>query len=111
MYDHLVKLKEMLKEPLYDSEYFKKNNIVHYDLPFRDGTTPTQEIVDESCKIFSSIRASNQNIAVHCKAGFGRTGTIIGVWLALYYGISPKDGICWQRVSRPGMVNGVQAKY
>lgn len=83
----------------------------HYDLPFKDGTTPTQDIVDESCKIFSSIRASNQNIAVHCKAGFGRTGTIIGVWLALYYGISPKDGVCWMRIARPGMVNGVQAKY
>lgn len=64
-----------------------------------------------ACKIFSFIRASNSNIGIHCKAGFGRTGTIIGIWQALYYGISPRDAICWMRVCRPGMVNGVQAKY
>lgn len=50
-------------------------------------------------------------IAVHCRAGLGRTGTIIGIWLMENYGLTAKEGICWMRLCRPGMVMQCQANY
>jgi cell division cycle 14 len=71
-----------LNEPKYDKSYFIKNNIAHDDLFFVDGSTPPDEIVNDFFKITES-HFSTENpgaIAIHCKAGLGRTGTLIGLW-------------------------------
>lgn len=51
------------------------------------------------------------SIAVHCRAGLGRTGTIIGLWLMDNHDFKAKEAIGWMRFNRNGMVIGQQADY
>jgi len=49
---------------------------------------------------------------VHCRAGLGRTGTIIGCYMSEQYNIlDAKALVAWMRLCRPGMVVGDQQQF
>lgn len=50
-------------------------------------------------------------MAVHCRAGLGRTGTLIGCYILHKYGFDPKSLIGWLRIARPGSVIGSQQNF
>lgn len=47
-------------------------------------------------------------MAVHCRAGLGRTGTLIGLYIMHKFGFEAKPLIAWMRMCRTGMVVGEQ---
>lgn len=102
-----------LNESKYDRNAFLTKGVDHEDMVFTDGSTPPQAIVDQfmsSCEAhFAKPNAGA--IAVHCKAGLGRTGTLIGLYAMKHYQICAEAFIGWIRIARPGSVLGPQQFY
>lgn len=48
---------------------------------------------------------------MQCKAGLGRTGTLIGAYLIWKYGFTAHEAIAFMRIVRPGSVVGPQQQY
>lgn len=102
-----------LNEAKYDKRYFTDNGIAHNDLFFIDGSVPPDDIVEEFMRIVDE-HFSQKNpgaIGIHCKAGLGRTGTLIGLWAMKTYQIPADPFIGWIRIARPGSILGPQQKY
>ncbi|KAF9247136.1 tyrosine protein phosphatase [Melanogaster broomeanus] len=106
-----VKLVVRLNTELYDKQLFLDRGINHQELYFDDGTNPTDEIVRTFIDLSDSIVESGGVIAVHCKAGLGRTGTLIGAYLIWKYGFTASEAIAFMRIVRPGSVVGPQQQY
>ncbi|CCX31503.1 protein-tyrosine phosphatase-like protein [Pyronema domesticum] len=101
-----------LNSPLYPAEAFTALGITHMDMIFDDGTCPPLNLVKKFINIaHQTITRDNKNIAVHCKAGLGRTGCLIGAYLIYRYGFSANEVIAYMRFMRPGMVVGPQQHW
>ena len=92
----------------YEAAEFEKHGIQHHDLYFEDGSCPPLDIVDRFLDITRSAKGA---IAVHCKAGLGRTGTLIGLAVMEQYQVPAHIYIAWARIARPGSVIGPQQHF
>lgn len=107
-----VGLMVRLNDPLYSPTYFTANGIQHLDMIFDDGTCPTLKMVRSFIRIaHEMITIKNKAIAVHCKAGLGRTGCLIGAYLIYRHGFTANEVIAYMRFMRPGMVVGPQQHW
>lgn len=105
---HDINLVVRLNYYKYDENEFTKEGINFLDIPFKDGTPPPE---DEAQKFLEAAEEEKGAIAVHCKAGLGRTGTIIGIYCIKHYGFPAAAYIGWSRICRPGSVLGPQQHY
>lgn len=97
-----------LNNKTYEADGFIKNGIKHHDLFFTDGTAPSLQIVEQ----FLSIAEKEPGaIAIHCKAGLGRTGCLIACYAMKHYRWSAPDFIGWIRILRPGSILGPQQHF
>lgn len=48
---------------------------------------------------------------MHCKAGLGRTGSLIGCYAIKHYHFNAADFIGWIRLCRPGSILGPQQYF
>jgi len=92
-----------LNEPKYDKNVFVQNGIAHSDLFFIDGSVPPSNIVDRFFQIADNEQGA---MAIHCKAGLGRTGTLIGLYAMKHYNFPAAAFIGWIRIARPGSILG-----
>ncbi|KAI0316366.1 protein-tyrosine phosphatase-like protein [Amylostereum chailletii] len=106
-----VKLVVRLNNELYDRNTFLDRGISHLELYFDDGTNPTDEIVRRFIDVSDEIISAGGVVAVHCKAGLGRTGTLIGAYLVWKYGFTSSEAIAFMRIARPGCVVGPQQQF
>ena len=89
---------------------FTRHGIKHYDLFFIDGSTPPDNILKSFLEICEEVIKEGA-IAVHCKAGLGRTGSLIGCFLMKHYLFTATEAIGWIRVCRPGSIIGPQQSW
>ena len=76
-----------LNESKYDRKKFLNNGIAHEDLFFVDGSNPPEDIVEDfmkSCERHFS-QPNPGAIAIHCKAGLGRTVTLFGLYAMKHF--------------------------
>eukprot|EP00287_Rhodomonas_sp_CCMP768_P030867 CAMPEP_0202854842 /NCGR_PEP_ID=MMETSP1389-20130828/91209_1 /ASSEMBLY_ACC=CAM_ASM_000865 /TAXON_ID=302021 /ORGANISM="Rhodomonas sp., Strain CCMP768" /LENGTH=381 /DNA_ID=CAMNT_0049533443 /DNA_START=423 /DNA_END=1568 /DNA_ORIENTATION=- len=92
----------------YDGGEFERAGIRHYDLYFDDCTVPPRDIIRRFLDICAHEKGT---IAVHCKAGLGRTGTLIALWMMKHYKLRADQCIGWLRIVRPGSVIGPQQNF
>ncbi|XP_010890778.1 dual specificity protein phosphatase CDC14B isoform X3 [Esox lucius] len=97
-----------LNKKMYDAKRFTDMGFEHHDLFFVDGSTPNDSIVRKFLNICENADGA---IAVHCKAGLGRTGTLIGCYMMKHYRLTAAESIAWMRICRPGSVIGPQQNF
>lgn len=72
-----------LNKKVYDARRFKQAGFRHYELYFPDGTCPTEPILRKFLEIAEQEPGA---LAIHCKAGLGRTGVLICSFLIKHFG-------------------------
>ncbi|HOX38787.1 MAG TPA: dual specificity protein phosphatase 23 [Candidatus Brocadiia bacterium] len=76
----------------------------HYlHLPIPDFEAPSQEQIDAFVAFVDEALSRNEKVAVHCAAGYGRTGTMLACYL-VYAGSEADDAINEVRARRPGSI-------
>ncbi|XP_036376586.1 dual specificity protein phosphatase CDC14AB isoform X3 [Megalops cyprinoides] len=105
---HNVTTVVRLNKKIYDAKRFTDAGFEHYDLFFVDGSTPSDAITRRFLHICESTEGA---VAVHCKAGLGRTGTLIGCYLMKHYRFTAAEAIAWIRICRPGSIIGPQQHF
>lgn len=92
----------------YDAKQFTENGFKHLEMFFPDGSCPNDAILQ---KFLEYCEQTNYAVAVHCKAGLGRTGSLIGAYLVKHFSFTALEAIAWLRLCRPGSVIGHQQKW
>ncbi|KAL4402017.1 cell division control protein 14 [Malassezia pachydermatis] len=109
--EHNISLVVRLNNALYHRSVFENAGMQHKDLYFDDGSNPSEDIIRTFIHEADRVISQGGAIAVHCKAGLGRTGVLIGAYLIWKYGFSASEVIGYMRLMRPGCVVGPQQHF
>jgi cell division cycle 14 len=97
-----------LNEARYSAADWEREGLALADLPFDDCAPPPVTVVAKFLAIAEGVPGA---LAVHCKAGLGRTGTLIALYMMKHHGFSARAAMGWLRIVRPGSVIGRQQQY
>jgi protein-tyrosine phosphatase len=64
----------------------------HVRMPIRDFSVPTPDQLVETLDVIDSELAAGGLVYVHCWAGCGRTGVVVGCWL-VRHGLDPRTAV------------------
>jgi atypical dual specificity phosphatase len=79
-------------------------------IPVLDMTPPTQAQLLQAVEFLRSVVAAGGRAAVHCVAGYGRTGTVLASYLVAR-GEDPDEAIHRVRESRPGSIETAEQEH
>lgn len=97
-----------LNKKIYDSKRFTNAGFHHQDLFFIDGSTPPDSILKKFLELCENEEGA---VAVHCKAGLGRTGSLIGCYIMKHWRWTAMETVAWLRICRPGSIIGHQQEW
>jgi protein-tyrosine phosphatase len=97
-----------LNKKMYEGARFTAHGVNHHELYFPDGTCPSEPIM---YRFLDIVEKEPGAIAIHCKAGLGRTGVLICCYMIKHYGFTAEEAMAYIRVCRPGSVIGPQQHY
>lgn len=91
----------------YDPERFVRNGINFFDLSFR-GPLPPMNVISKFIEI---VESSEFPLGVHCKAGLGKSPTLVGMYVMKKFDITGEEYIAWARICRPASIIGQQQDF
>ncbi|GMH39216.1 hypothetical protein BSKO_07114 [Bryopsis sp. KO-2023] len=97
-----------LNKKVYDRRRFTTSGFNHHELFFPDGSCPPVSIVKEFLRICDQEAGA---MAVHCKAGLGRTGVLICCYMMRTFRFTAEEALGYIRICRPGSVIGPQQNF
>ena len=99
-------------EATYDTALVEKEGIQVLDWPFDDGSSPSNQIVDDWLRLLNIKFREEPGccIAVHCVAGLGRTPVLVALAL-MEGGMKNEEAVQLIRQKRRGAFNSKQLLY
>lgn len=91
----------------YETDRFIRNGIKFIDLSFK-GPLPPMNIIS---RFFDVMDMSDYSVAVHCKAGLGKSPTLVGMYVMKKFDVSAEEYIAWARICRPASIIGQQQDF
>ena len=92
----------LTERPL-DDDALRSAGMSHLHLPVPDMVAPTEVDIDRFLDFVKSSQASMLPVAVHCRAGLGRTGTMLACYL-VSRGYRAEEAMLEVRRLRPGSI-------
>ena len=83
-------------------------SIKNVHVPVLDFNPPTPEQIDTVNQAIEGAIQNGKGAVIHCKAGKGRTGTLLACWLVKSQNLSGEEAIQEIRKLRPGSVETVE---
>ncbi|MCS6865105.1 MAG: dual specificity protein phosphatase family protein [Gemmataceae bacterium] len=97
--DVLISLTE---DPL-PRHWINDSGILAVSVPVPDMTPPSDRQLDHLITTIRKANDSGMGVAIHCAAGLGRTGTVLGAYF-IAQGLSAQQAIAKVRSLRPGSI-------
>ncbi len=92
----------------YDTAALEAVGIRCIRIDLDEGAVPSASAV---LTFLDAVAASSGAVAVHCKEGLGRSGTMVAVHLMAAHGFAAREAIGWIRIVRPGCIIGAQQHF
>ena len=102
---HIIQLNDDIE---YDKSIFT-DDMKHYNMSFEDCSTPSIDIVNSFVELLKNT--NDEKIAIHCKAGLGRTGLFVCIYLMITFQIDARQAIAMIRMYRSGSIMGYQGYF
>jgi atypical dual specificity phosphatase len=96
----ITSILSLSEEPL-DRALLREFEFDALHVPVEDFTAPQPEQVESAMQFLNARVNAGQGALVHCRAGIGRTGTMLACFL-VSRGWPPEESIDYVRLNRPG---------
>lgn len=90
----------LTEDNLYGEQHLKAGFQLHHE-PIDDGEAPSVTALENAVAFIDSSLSVEAGVAVHCLEGRGRTGTVLGAWLAARERLKGDAAISRLRELRP----------
>lgn len=85
---------------VYPTQGLRELGMAHYHFPIVDMSVPTFSQAVDMCRLTAPELDAGRSIAMHCRGGLGRTGTMLAV-LRVWQGDPPSSAIDQVRTAKP----------
>ncbi|SRR5579875_747336 len=99
----------LTEKPL-PAEAVAKSQLAVLHLPVDDMTAPIPEQLDRALAFIDMQRGQGRAVAVHCKVGQGRTGTVLAAYL-IRGGASVESALHTLRTLSPGAISAPEQEH
>ncbi len=100
--DFEIETQGLFSVPMQKKEW-KEKGIVQLHIPTRDFNPVSLKDIDRGVSFIERQRSGGGNIYVHCKAGRGRSATIVICYFMKYWKMSPEDALRHVSQHRPAV--------
>lgn len=90
----------LTEDNLYGDHHLRAGFRLHHE-PMDDGEAPAAAALERAVAFIDFALEKGEGVAVHCLEGRGRTGTVLGAWLAARENLAGEDAILRLRSLRP----------
>lgn len=90
----------LTEDNLYGGHHLQAGFRLHHE-PMDDGEAPAVVALERAVAFIDLALEKGEGVAVHCLEGRGRTGTVLGAWLAARENLTGEEAIMRLRSLRP----------